>query len=124
MVRLPLIGRNASVADLADQTAVIITSESDAAITYALNVTRRHGTVIVLSQPDFVKIPSGDLIFKHITVKGSLQDGVAVLQRTSDFVAKHEIEIITKSWSLDQVNDMWSHQESPDMVGKNVILFQ
>jgi len=90
---------------------------------YALNVTKRHGTLVVLSQPDFVKIPSGDLIFKHITVKGSLQDGVDVLQRTSDFVAKHDIQIITKSWSLDQVNAMWAHQKSPDMVGKNVILF-
>lgn len=102
---------------------MIITAESDPAIAYALKVTKRHGTVLVLSQPDLVKIPSGDLIFKHITVKGSLQGNVTLLQETADFVAKNNIQVETKTWSLDQVNDMWAHQESSDMIGKNVILF-
>lgn len=102
---------------------MIVTAESKAALRYAFDITKRHGTYVLVSQPSELSIPCRELIFKNVAVVGALQGNGADLQETIDFVDKHGILVHTKMWRLEDVNGMWDAQESPTHAGKNVVLF-
>jgi propanol-preferring alcohol dehydrogenase len=76
-----------------------------------------------VSQPETVSIPFRDLIFKDITVVGSLQGNPKTLKEVVELAAKEGIVVKTRLWRLDQVNDLWANQASPDLLGKNVVVW-
>lgn len=76
-----------------------------------------------MSQPETVSIPFRDLIFKDITVVGSLQGNPKTLKEVVELAAKEGIVVKTRLWRLDQVNDLWANQASPDLLGKNVVVW-
>ncbi|KAH8598815.1 hypothetical protein B0O99DRAFT_26550 [Bisporella sp. PMI_857] len=51
--------------------ATIVLSDADSAAALGCAVTRMHGTFVEIAQPDEVKIPFKELIFRDIRVKGS-----------------------------------------------------
>lgn len=94
-----------------------------AAIQYSLDILARKGRFVLLSQPQTVPIPSQDLIFKDITVVGSLQGNRRTLREVLEICAKESIRVETRSWRLDDINEMLKCQKSPDLLGKNVVVF-
>lgn len=105
-------------------TAVVVTAEVPPALRFAFDITKRHGTYVLVSQPEELRIPFRELIFKNVTVVGSLQGNGADLQETIEFVTQHDIQVHTRTWAgLEQVGPMWDEQVSPGQVGKNVVLF-
>lgn len=106
----------------ADKAAVVVTAESKAALQYAFDIVKRHGTYVLVSQPPALSIPFRELIFKNVAVVGTLQGNGEDLQETIDFVDQHGVKIHTTTWGLEDVNEMWEAQESPSHAGKNVVL--
>lgn len=102
--------------------AVIMTAESNAAIVYGLDIVRRHGTYVLLSQPDVLHIPFHYIIFKNVKLVGSLQGNKADMEEAVELVAKEEIVVQTTPWKLEDVNKAWEATESGTAVGKNVIV--
>lgn len=80
-----------------------------------------------LPQPVFPELTwshGADLIFKDITVKGTILPGVSVLQEMMQMVCEHNIRSIVRTYKLDDVNKMVEHFHRPDMKGKFVVEFQ
>lgn len=101
-----------------------MTAESDAAIVYGLDLVRRHGTFVLLSQPDVVKIPFQNIIFKNVKIVGSLQGNKRNMEEAVELVAKEGIVVQTTPWKLEDVNKAWEATEAPGQVGKNVIVIE
>lgn len=102
--------------------AVIMTAESDAAIVAGFDLVRRHGTYVLLSQPDTLHIPFHYIIFKNVKLVGSLQGNREGLEECTEMVAKHGIEVVTKAWRLEEVDKAW--EASAGAVGKQVIVIE
>jgi propanol-preferring alcohol dehydrogenase len=88
-----------------------------------LKTLARKGRFVLVSQPETVSIPFRDLIFKDITVVGSLQGNPKTLKEVVELAAKKGIVVKTRLWKLDEVNDLWTNQASPDLLGKNVVVW-
>jgi len=105
----------------ADTTLVL--TDPIPAYKYALAITKKHGTMVVVGQPrEPIPIEFRDLIFRDITVKGSLLASIESARRMIKFVAEHGIETQIKTYSLEEVpNKMMEDFHSPNMKGKLVV---
>lgn len=106
--------------------ALVLTSEGDKAVRYGFDMIRRHGRFVLVSQPPTLDIPFADLVFKDISVRGSLQGNGQDLQDCVDMFVKEGIECHVKTWMFEKgqegLDGMWQAQEKPGRVGKNVVL--
>ena len=90
---------------------------------YALAITKKHGTMVVVGQPrESIPIEFRDLIFRNITIKGSLLATAESARRMVNFVAQHGIRTEIKTYSLEEVsNKMMEDFHQPTMKGKLVV---
>jgi D-arabinose 1-dehydrogenase-like Zn-dependent alcohol dehydrogenase len=90
---------------------------------YALAITKKHGTMIVVGQPrEPIPIEFRDLIFRDITVKGSLLSNIESARRMIKFVAQYGIQTEIQTYSLEEVpNKLMEDFHSPNMKGKLVV---
>lgn len=100
-----------------------MTAESKSALRYGLDLTKRHGTYVLVSQPPELNIPFRELIFKNVAIVGTLQGNGQDLQDVMDFVVEKGVEVVTRTWGLEDIGTMWDAQENGTQVGKNVVLF-
>ncbi len=101
--------------------AAINVSEHETAATTACAVTRMHGTMVQVAQPDKVCIDFPELIFRDIRVKGTLIAGQEYSQQMLEDVAKYNIKVETNLfYGLDQVPKMVELAHSGKMKGKAV----
>ncbi|KAK5191869.1 hypothetical protein LTR92_008450 [Exophiala xenobiotica] len=101
--------------------AAINVSEHETAATTACSVTRMHGTMVQVAQPDQVCIDFQELIFRDIRVKGTLIAGQEYSQQMLEDVAKYNIKVETNLfYGLDQVPKMVELAHSGKMKGKAV----
>jgi D-arabinose 1-dehydrogenase-like Zn-dependent alcohol dehydrogenase len=105
----------------ADVTLVL--TDPIPAYKYALAITKKHGTMVVVGQPrEPIPIGFRDLIFRDITVKGSLLSNVESARRMVKFVAKYGIKTDVKTYSLEEVpTKLVEDFHSPHMKGKLVV---
>lgn len=105
--------------------AVIVAADAISAFHYAISILHPHALMMVVAQPEpMIEIKDRDLIFKDITVKGTILPGVSVLQEMMQMVCEHNIRSIVRTYKLDDVNKMVEHFHRPDMKGKFVVEFQ
>lgn len=103
--------------------ATIVSTDSIPAFTYAADVTRKHGLVVVVGQPaDPIPITYHSLIFRDIRVVGSLLSNIAQAQEMIDLVAEKTIEITVKEYKLEQVNEMAEDTHKEAMRGRLVVV--
>jgi len=89
---------------------------------YGLQLTRKHGTFVVIGLPEEpIPIHSSQLVFRNITVKGSLLSDAAVIQEMVDMVAEKGIEVKTRAYPLDEVQTLISDYHKPNHCGKLVL---
>lgn len=101
--------------------AAINVSEHETSADLACEVTRMHGYMIQVAQPDRVSIAFQQLIFRDIRVKGTLIAGQEYSQQMLDDVAKHNIKVETNLfYGLDEVPKMVELAHSGKMRGKAV----
>ncbi|EIM85373.1 GroES-like protein [Stereum hirsutum FP-91666 SS1] len=105
--------------------ACIVATDWIPSFQYGLDILTRHGTLIVVGQPA-EKIPFhfSDLIFKDITVKGSLLASPENCKALIEHVALHPVEIKVKTYKLDDVTEMVHDLHQPGMKGKFVVEFE
>jgi D-arabinose 1-dehydrogenase-like Zn-dependent alcohol dehydrogenase len=87
--------------------AVIILPESQAAFDYGMKLLKTHGKCVVVSFPEEgFHISARDVVFRDISVIGSLVGSNRMLREMLNFSAKHNIRAVAKSFPLSKLNDL------------------
>jgi propanol-preferring alcohol dehydrogenase len=110
-------------ADRADTgvDAVIILPESQAGFDYGTKLLRNHGICVVVSFPEQgFQVSARDLVFRDISVIGTMLGTQSSLQEMVAFAAKHNIKAVSKTYSLERLNDL-VHEYNKMEGGKLVV---
>lgn len=87
--------------------AVIILPESQRAFDYGMALLGNHGRCVVVSFPqDGFHISAWDLVFRDISVIGSLVGSNRTLREMLQFAAKHNVRAKVKTFPLSRLNDL------------------
>jgi propanol-preferring alcohol dehydrogenase len=93
--------------------AVILLPESQRAFDMGMKLLRNHGTMVVVSFPkDKLSVSAHDLVFRDISVVGSLVGRNHQLREMLDFVVKHQVRVRVKTFPFGRLNELeeQSHQ--------------
>lgn len=87
--------------------AIIVLPETQVAFDYGMKLLRRHGVSVIVSFPQngFVVHPN-DLVFRDVKVVGSLIGTHAQLKEMMHFAAQNGIRAYTRSFALEQLNEL------------------
>ncbi len=103
--------------------ATVNVSDNAEAAALACAVTKMHGTMIQIAQPELVSIPHAEFIFRDIHVKGSLISSRAEAQRMLDLVAEHNITVKRNPFfGLKEIPNLVELAHSGKMAGKGVVV--
>lgn len=87
--------------------AVVVLPESQAAFTYAIKLLRNHGRCVVVSFPEKdIEIPARDIVFRDISVVGSLVGSNKLLREMLRFAAEHGVKASVRTFPLGRLNDL------------------
>ncbi|KAH7348265.1 chaperonin 10-like protein [Pyrenochaeta sp. MPI-SDFR-AT-0127] len=104
-------------------TATLNVSDSPKAVATACAITKMHGTVIQIAQPQNVVIPYRELIFRDIRVRGSLISSPNEARDMLKVVAEHDISVNTNPFQgLADIEKLVELAHSGKMKGKGVII--
>lgn len=93
--------------------AVILLPESQRAFDMGMKLLRNHGVMVVVSFPkDKLAVSAHDLVFRNISLVGSLVGRNHQLREMLDFVMQHKVSAEVKTFPFDQLNQLvvQSHQ--------------
>ncbi|KAI1864612.1 hypothetical protein JX265_008336 [Neoarthrinium moseri] len=103
--------------------ATIVLSDADDAAAVGCAVTKMHGTLVQVAQPDEVKIPFQELVFRDVRVKGSLLCSPEESKSMLQAVAEHGITVTTNPFQgLDKMKDLTDLIHSGKVAGKAVVV--
>ena len=99
--------------------ATLVLTDAIPAYKYALAITKKHGTMVVVGLPlEPIPIKFNDLVFRDVTVRGSLLATIESARRMVKFVAQHGIKSELRTYSLEEVpTKLWEDFHSPNMKG-------
>ncbi|KAH7402138.1 chaperonin 10-like protein [Phaeosphaeria sp. MPI-PUGE-AT-0046c] len=98
-------------------------SDADDAAALSCAVTKMHGDMIQIAQPDSVNIPFRELVFRDVRVRGSLICSAEEAREMLDVVAVHAISVETNVFTgLDELGKLVALAHSGKMRGKGVIV--
>lgn len=101
----------------ADSTVCLSDAKSAAGLACA--VTKMHGTMVQIAQPETVDIPFAELIFRDVRVKGSLICSPQESKSMLDMVAEHNISVKTNSFNgLREIPKLVELAHGGKMAGK------
>lgn len=89
----------------------------------ACAITRMHGTVIQVAEPEVVEIPPDELVFRDIRIRSTLIASGDESREMLEFLAKHEIHVDTKPfYGLDKIFELvdWTNQSTS--IGKACLI--
>ncbi|KAJ2993449.1 hypothetical protein NUW58_g1840 [Xylaria curta] len=87
--------------------SVIILPESQKAFEYGVNLLRNHGRCVIVSFPEKgFHIFSRDIIFRDISVVGSLVGSNKTLREMLQFAAEKGVRAVLKTFPLSKLNDL------------------
>ncbi|KAK7985806.1 hypothetical protein PG988_003428 [Apiospora saccharicola] len=96
--------------------ATVVLADSPGACALGCAVTRMHGTVVQVAQPEEVCVPFQEIVFRDIRLKGSLLCSPAESRAMLEAVAEYGIEV-----KSDVFHGLESIEELMDMVNKGKI---
>ncbi|KPI42155.1 Alcohol dehydrogenase 4, mitochondrial [Cyphellophora attinorum] len=101
--------------------SAINVSEHETSAPLACAITRMHGLVVQVSQPEMVSVPFTEFIFRDITIKGTLVAGQKISQEMLDVAGSSGVKVETQKFQgLDKVPDMVELAHSGKLSGKAV----
>ncbi|KIW03250.1 uncharacterized protein PV09_05471 [Verruconis gallopava] len=101
----------------------ITLTEAKNASAMACAVTKMHGKMIQVAQPDNVIIPFRELVFRDIRIVGTLISSPAEAEKMLDAVAKNKITVATNRFDgLDKLPELTELAHSGKMSGKAQII--
>lgn len=85
--------------------AVIVLPESQKAFDYSIELLKTHGKCILVSFPKTgFHLSAHDVVFRDISIRGSLVGTTRVLKEMLQFAAKHNIKAIIRRYRLEDLN--------------------
>ncbi|KAJ5556087.1 GroES-like protein [Penicillium frequentans] len=101
--------------------AAIILPESQAAFDYGMCLLKDRGTCVVVSFPrNGFTFSTQDVVFRHVSIIGSLVGSNRLLREMLTFTAKHGIKSTSKSFALSQLNELVEQHHS-GVYGKLIV---
>lgn len=105
--------------------ATILSTDAPPAFDFAAAITRKHGTLVLVGQPEKgITMSYANIIFRDIKLIGSLIADKAEGQELVALVEKQKIQVKTKAWKPEQVEEMRLEYLEGKGDGKNVIVFE
>lgn len=87
--------------------AVIILPESQAAFQYGIDMLKNHGKCVLVSFPrNGFRLSARDVVFRDISIVGSLVGSNRILREMVDFAARHGIRPVVKRFPLERLNEL------------------
>ncbi|KAF2186219.1 alcohol dehydrogenase-like protein [Zopfia rhizophila CBS 207.26] len=87
--------------------AVIILPENQSAFDYGMALLKTHGTCVVVSFPEKgFHVSAHDIVFRDISIIGSLVGSNKMLREMLNFSAEHNIRAIARSFPLSKLNEL------------------
>ncbi|CAK7202834.1 hypothetical protein SEUCBS139899_005561 [Sporothrix eucalyptigena] len=87
--------------------AVIILPDSQTAFTYGIDLLRNHGVCVLVSFPvKPLQFSAADVVFRDISIVGSLVGSNHLLRETVDFSAKHGVRAHIRTYPLFKLNEL------------------
>ncbi|KAK3328210.1 chaperonin 10-like protein [Cercophora scortea] len=103
--------------------AAIVLADSEDAAALACALTRMHGTVVQIAQPEEVRIPFQELVFRDIRIRGSVLCSPGESEEMMKFVAEHGIEVRTNVFrGLERIGELVDAVERGEVKGKAVVV--
>ena len=104
--------------------ATVIATDVPAAFDLAAQLTRKHGTMVLLGQPEKgITLSYQNIIFRDIKLVGSLLADRDQLVELLALVVKHDIRVKVKEWKPEDAEVMRQEYLTGKQSGKNVIVF-
>ncbi|RYP08655.1 hypothetical protein DL764_001783 [Monosporascus ibericus] len=103
------LGREDGKQDRGDMglDAVIILPESQDAFDYGVSLLRNHGKCIVVSFPERgFHVSARDVVFRDISIIGSLVGSNKLLRETLQFAAQNNVRAVIRTFPLSRLNDL------------------
>ncbi|KAI1427960.1 GroES-like protein [Xylaria sp. FL1777] len=101
-------------------SAIVLAEHAEA---LAAAVTRMHGTVVQVAQPDNISVPFAELVFRDIRFKGTLLASPEESSAMMRCIAQHGVKIRTNPFQgLDRIGELLSMVRSGTLQGKAVII--
>ena len=103
------VGREDGKQDRGDMglDAVIILPESQKAFDYGVALLRNHGKCIVVSFPEAgFNVSARDVVFRDISVVGSLVGSNKTLREMLQFAAEHNVRAKVRTFPLSRLNEL------------------
>lgn len=105
----------------ADATVTLSDAESAAALGCA--VTKMHGLMVQIAQPENVTIPFSEFVFRDVRVKGSVVASPGESEAMVRFIAQHGVKVKTNVFNgLDEIEKLLEMVHSGKIQGKAVIV--
>lgn len=105
----------------ADATVTLADAPSAAALGCA--VTRMHGTMVQVAQPEEVSIPFSEFVFRDVRVKGSVVASPGESEAMVRFIAEHGVRVRTNVYEgLDKIEELLEVIRGGTIQGKAVIV--
>ncbi|KAJ5014519.1 alcohol dehydrogenase [Colletotrichum sp. SAR 10_99] len=105
--------------------ATVLATDALAAFKFAAAVTRKHGTLVLLGQPDAgITMTYKDVIFRDLKLVGSLVASREDTEELLGLVAEHGVEVKMKEWKIEQAEEMRQEYLGGKGEGKNVVVFE
>lgn len=102
--------------------AVIIATDKNPGFLYGSKITRKHGRMVVVGQPEEpIHVLNPELIFRDITIVGSLLSNTKDAKEMLELIGKHQIPVDVKEYKLEQMNEMIEDFHKPNMKGRFVV---
>lgn len=113
--------QDATGGDGADATVTLSDAESAAALACA--VTKMHGTMVQIAQPDKIIIPFQEFVFRDIRVKGSVVSSPEESRAMVRFIADTGVKVKTNVFNgLDKIETLLEVIHGGKIQGKAVII--
>jgi propanol-preferring alcohol dehydrogenase len=104
-------------------TATINVSDAEKAMATCCAITKMHGTVVQIAQPENVVVPFQELIFRDIRVRGSLICSPSEAVEMLNVVAEHGVSVNTNAFKgLGEMEKLIELAEGGKMKGKGIII--
>lgn len=103
--------------------ATVLATDHPSAFKLAAALTRKHGTMVLLGQPEKgITMSYRTVIYKDISLVGSLIADTAQAQELVSLFHQHQLEVEVKEWKMEEAEKMKQEYLSGVGTGKNVIV--
>lgn len=103
--------------------ATVTLSDASGAAALACAVTKMHGTMVQIAQPDEVVIPFAEFVFRDVRVKGSVVSSPEESKAMVKFIAENGLKVATNVFhGLDRIEDLLEVIRGGKIQGKAAII--